>query len=89
VRDEAGTGVCDCRSTLGRVDDGAEGATPGLLATGALGPQTLVPFLILKLILAVGVCALLVDTQQGAMQQQAVAAPPFAGTDVVVLAVSV
>lgn len=89
MRDEAGTGVCDCRSTLGRVDDGAEGATPGLLATGALGPQTLVPFLILKLILATGVCALLVGTQQDDMQQQVVAAPPFAGTDVVVLVLPV
>ena len=52
---ETGTGVCDCRSTLGRVDDCADGGAPGLLATGAFGPQTLEPFLILKLMMAMAV----------------------------------
>jgi hypothetical protein len=63
ARVETGAGVCDWRSTLWRADDGADEVAPGRLATGGFGSHTFDPFLILKLMIAICLCAWFVGIQ--------------------------
>lgn len=82
-------GVCECRSALGSVDDGAEGGTPGLLAAGTLGPQTFVPFLIRKLMLPTYIFSSPMGTQQSDIPSEIVVATQDTYAVALVLAVGV